>query len=172
MRVIRLSLNDVDRAVREIEDYHDSLDSRVKELIERLGAIGVRGAKLRFAHARYDGDNDVVVDEPIWLDENTLAVKASGSAILFIEFGAGIHNATHPLAEKLNIMPHGTYGKRQGMKTSWTYYGSAANAKAGGREVRNGVIRTRGNDASRSMYDTAKEMRDRVREIAIEVFKS
>ena len=171
MKVIRLSLDHADKAVRELSDYLDSLDSRVRELLKRLGDIGVRGAKVRFAGARYDGINDVTVNDAEWTSDDTLVIKASGQAILFIEFGAGIHNESHPLAEQLNIMPHGTYGKRQGMKESWTYYGSMANARAGGQQVRDGVIRTRGNDASRSMYDTAKEMRNRVREIAIEVFK-
>lgn len=171
MRIIRLSLRNIDRAVREIEDYADSLENRMRELLDRLARVGIDRATMQFKRAAYDGKNDVTVDsEPQWLDDNRLVISASGSSILFIEFGTGIRNDTHPLAEQLNIPPHGTYGKGQGMKESWVYYGTGADAKAGGIEVRDGVIRTRGNHAQRSMYIASREMRERVREIAREVF--
>lgn len=172
MRIMRVSLDSADRAVRELDSYVRELQDKVHRLIERLAQIGIDTASVSFGRAAYDGDNDVTVSEPQWLDDNRLAITASGKSVLFIEFGSGVYApGTHPLAGELG-MTRGEYGKKRGRNKTWAYYGSQGNTSAGGYEVRNGVILTHGNSPSRSMYYASREMREHVREIAREVFAS
>lgn len=54
---------------------------KVEVFMEELAQIGVQSATIRFSEAEYDGDNDVVVKNPVWIDDNTLQITAEGSII-------------------------------------------------------------------------------------------
>jgi hypothetical protein len=103
------------------------------------------------------------------VDERTIAVQASGKAILFIEFGTGVFNpGVHPQANEFGMI-RGEYGKGHGKQESWIYVGEPG---TNGEVIDSGrsVVRTRGNNASRSMYDAAEIMRNEIQRIAKEVF--
>lgn len=145
-----------------------NVERRLHRLIERLADAGANVASASFATAQYDGTNDteVIVE---WQDDLTAVVKASGQAVLFIEFGTGVHTYPDDHPEKPAGMERGKYGKGKGQDKIWGYYGDpGTNGKViinkSGREV----VLTQGNPASKSMYEAKKHMEDLIREIAIE----
>lgn len=174
MTKIKCTLGTIRKAIAEIEEYEKDLQTKLKVLMEKLAEVGIEEATVRFANAIYDGTNDVQVNQnPTWVSDNKLVVSASGKAITFIEFGAGVFNpGVHPKAVELGAI-RGGYGQGKGKNESWTYYGNESETNAGGKVVRRGektVIRTRGNNPNRAMYEAAKEMREQIVKIAREVF--
>lgn len=173
--MIKISVSGLDETIKHLEKVKKSLASKQKNLLERLAKIGIDVAAVKFKTAQYDGVNDVTVDKsPEWIDDTTLAIVARGQAVAFIEFGTGVHYAEkHPTATQVGAI-RGSYGQGKGKKDSWTYYGEPG---TNGRVVRTvqedatTVIRTHGNPPARAMYDAGKEIRERIVEIAKEVYK-
>ncbi len=171
---IKVSLGNLSKAVEELEQYRDSLVEKHKEFLQRLAEIGAAEAKTRFSLAEYDGTNDVVVDEPQWVNDTTIAVRASGSSILFIEFGTGVHYATpvHEKAEELGY-ERGGYGQGRGKHDFWYYRGDpGTNGQIPNDPsmAAKGLVFTHGNPANRCMWEADKKMRAEIRRIAKEVF--
>lgn len=173
---IKISLGKISKAIKQVEDYKKELAYKEREFLIRLAEIGVEEATARFTTAQYDGTNDVQVDAPIWLDENKIAVRASGNAIMFIEFGTGYHYNTeaddHPSAEKYGFTI-GNYGQGRGKGDFWYYKG---NPGTNGQTPKNpnmaakGLVFTHGNPQNRCMWETSKKMREEILNIAKEVF--
>lgn len=129
-------------------------------------------ASAKFESAVYDGTNDTKVKTEE-RDGRTAAVVAVGASVLFIEFGTGVmYPDNHPEAAR-NGMVRGAYGKGCGKQRTWGYYGDSGtngvektNPKTG-----NTVVLTHGNPANMSMYDTVKELSDRLPALVKEVFR-
>lgn len=177
--MFQIEVKGLDNLIRKLEKYADSLEMRKKRFLERLADIGVEVASVRFYDAQYDGSNDVTVERASWVDSNTIAVKATGSSILFIEFGAGIKYPEHPQSGDFGFK-HGIYGQGKGANPKgWVYKGEKG---TNGMEilihdkqgkvvgVKSGVYRTFGNPPARAMYEASKEMRENIIKIAREVF--
>lgn len=160
-RVLNHPLFDMSRRRRKVEIF-----------MEELAQIGVQSATIRFAEAEYDGDNDVVVKNPVWIDDNTLQITAEGSSILFIEFGTGVYNPVqHPRARDLGMI-RGEYGYGLGkMRYGWRYKG---NPGTNGEVIMDGPhageILTHGNNANMCMYLATADMRDQIAKVAERVF--
>lgn len=167
---ITLSGRDIDRLLREVEDWKNWLLDRTTVFLGRLAQEGMEIASAKFEQAVYDGTNDVSVTvEP--RGNNVRAVVATGKATLFIEFGTGVtYPDNHPEAGELG-MKRGEYGQGHGKQQSWGYYGEpGTNGLL--KEKKNGgfVVITHGNPANMPMYETVKELEDRLTDIAKEVF--
>lgn len=149
--------------ILQLKQYRDNMNGKIHTLLERLAQIGVDTADTRFKTAQYDGDNDVTVTGPEWVGENKLVIRASGKSVLFIEFGSGLPGYGHPKAQDLGYGP-GTYSDSEALggkhhwddPKGWFYKHDE---------------RSHGNPPARAMYDAGKEMRERVAEIAREVFR-
>lgn len=172
MKVVKvpLSPSGIDKLLREVEIYKVWLEQRTGVFLDRLAAEGVEIASAKFAKAVYDGTNDVSVSlEP--RNSTARAVVAVGGSVLFIEFGTGVtYPDDHPEAGELN-MKRGEYGSGHGKQSSWGYYGDPGTngvlkEKANGKTV----VITHGNPANMPMYETVKELEQRLTEIAKEVF--
>lgn len=167
---VPLSVGGIDKLLRAVEDYKAWLESRTAVLLDRLAAEGMTVASAKFVKAVYDGTNDVSVSVET-REQNVRAVVAVGQSVLFIEFGTGVtYPNNHPEATELG-MNRGEYGKGHGKQTSWGYYGDpGTNGEL--REKANGktVVITHGNPANMPMYETVKELEQRLGEIAREVF--
>ena len=90
----------------------------------------------------------------------------------FIEFGSGVHYVEqHPKASEMGAV-RGGYGQNKGLKDTWAYYGDPGTngEPAKGKKGEKGLVFTHGNPPARAMYDAGKEMRERIAEIAREVF--
>ena len=167
---VPLSQRGIDTLLREIESYTVWLKERSQVLLDRLAQAGFEVASARFAKAAYDGTNDASVSLET-RSEGVRAVVAVGASVLFIEFGTGVtYPDNHPQAAELS-MKRGEYGKGHGKQSSWGYYGDPG-TNGVLKEKKNGgfVVITHGNPANMPMYETVKELQDRLTEIAKEVF--
>lgn len=174
---MQITVTGIDSVIRKLNALPKTIEEKNRIFMERLAQIGIERATLKFKTATYDGENDVKVDPtPHWEGDNTLIIRASGSAILFIEFGTGKHYVEHPQGAEKGYL-HGTYGQGKGANLNgWGYYGEmGANPTPPARVVRKAadgrtVVLTRGNPPARAMYDAAKDMRMKIRDIAREVY--
>lgn len=167
---VPLSIPAYDSLIRKIENLGNWQSDRAIVFADRLAQEGMKIASVKFSQAVYDGTNDVSVTvEP--RGNNVRAVVATGGATLFIEFGTGVtYPDNHPEAEELG-MKRGEYGQGHGKQHSWGYYGDPG-TNGVLKEKKNGgfVVITHGNPANMPMYETVKELQDRLTEIAKEVF--
>lgn len=167
---VPLSIPAYDSLIRKIEDLGNWQSDRAIVFADRLAQEGMEIASVKFSQAVYDGTNDVSVTvEP--RGNNVQAVVATGGATLFIEFGTGVtYPDNHPEAGELG-MKRGEYGQGHGKQQSWGYYGEPG-TNGVLKEKKNGgfVVITHGNPANMPMYETVKELQDRLTEIAKEVF--
>lgn len=167
---VPLSIPAYDSLIRKIEDLGNWQSDRAIVFADRLAQEGIEIASIKFSQAVYDGTNDVSVTvEP--RGNNVRAVVATGGATLFIEFGTGVtYPDDHPEAGELG-MKRGEYGQGHGKQHSWGYYGDPG-TNGVLKEKKNGgfVVITHGNPANMPMYETVKELQDRLTEIAKEVF--
>ena len=171
---IKVSLGNIDEAIKAIEQYEKNLEKKTKAFMERLAEIGADTAKTKFSTAQYDGENDVVVGDPKWIDNKRLVLSATGRSVLFIEFGTGVHysSASHPKEAEFGFS-RGTYGHGLGKLDSWRYEGNpGTNGELITEGKHKGEVKTYGNPANRCMYEAGKEMRKQIKEIAKEVFSS
>lgn len=141
----------IDSAIRELEQLRED---KTQEACMRVARYGAQRAQTTFSFASYDGVNDVsVVAEPTY---DGARVRASGNAVLFIEYGAGARRGYgHPRP--------GPYGPG-------TYPGKGHWDDPNGWYYRHG-FRSWGNPPACAMYNAEQDMYYRAYEIASEVFK-
>lgn len=171
-KVIRISLSeqDIDRAIRELEQYK-------QEIIRKTGLLRQRVAK-RISVLAQSGFNGAIVDDltrdsggarkanvQVSIDErnNLSVVIAAGEDVVWVEFGAGVyHNGSagsspHPKGSELGFTIGG-YGKGMGKRQTWGFY-------------EDGELRlTHGTPAVMPMYNAVKTLCDEIADIAKEVF--
>lgn len=171
---MRIRVSGIDDLIGRLKAYRKALEDKQHRLLEELAKIGIDVATVKFQSAQYDGENDVVVNGvPEWVGDNKLFITATGQSVTFIEFGTGVHYAEqHPKANALGFI-RGIYGQGKGSRDSWGYYGSPGTNGQIKRETEKGsLVVTHGNPPARAMYDSAKEMRNRIVDVAREVFGS
>lgn len=156
----------IDRAIKEIRDHEAWVKKKSMELCKRLAELGLEIAKIYFIPEPWIGNTDVELSvEPV---NNGYVLKASGTDVCFMEFGtgvtAGLGYDTSVITPPVDISP-GSWSKAHGgmfMKTGgfpngyWFYNG----------QVMNSTIPQMG------MYHAASETKQRVEQIAQEVFGS
>ena len=161
-KVIEMSLStkSIDRAIKELKAYRDSLETKKNKFLEELANIGVREASLRFTTAIYDGVNDSSVTlEPI---ADGYRIVAEGKAVAFIEFGSGVyHNPgePYPNPRPSGIVGIGEYGHGYGKRPAWGFKNESGE-----------LVITRGNPAAMPMWYASEEMRNAIVQKFKEVF--
>lgn len=163
VKVINMSLSphSIDKAIEELNAYQKNIDFKINELCRRLAEMGAVNVSLGYARAIYNGQKDISVT--VKEIPNGYAIVASGEDVLLVEFGAGAtYGYGHPQASKHGMGP-GTYPDGKG---HWNDpNGWWIPKEAGGGH-------TYGNPPNPVMYETAKELRNKILEIAREVFAS
>lgn len=170
-KVIRfgLSAREIDRAIRELEQYKqdiirktDLLRARVAERLAELSRDGFAGAIVD--DLLKGGQRTAQVDVSIDQRDNVTLVIARGEDAVWVEFGAGVHyngsagTSPHPKGSELGFTIGG-YGKGMGKKDVWGFY-------------EDGELRlTHGTPAAMPMYNAVKTVCDEIAEIAREVFQ-
>ena len=171
-RVVKvpLSVQWVERAIRETREYKTWLKERSRVFLDRLAQEGYDIASAKFARAVYDGTNDTEVKVET-RQETVRSIVAIGGSVLFIEFGTGVtYPDTHPEAAE-HGMARGGYGKGRGKQKAWGYYGDpGSNGEVKVNKKGREVVITHGNPANMPMYETVRELEQRLRELAKEVF--
>lgn len=157
----KLDSDEIDRAIKELKDYRKELAKKVELFVEKLANVGIQVASLRISNTRGDSEMPVVNKEkyPYGGGTTTKAViSINGKDVLFVEFGAGVifNPVDHPLAAKLGYGP-GTYpGQTHVPVPGYWYYG-------------HGKLSV-GTEASMPIFGAAEAMREKVVEVAHEVF--
>lgn len=156
-----LSDNSLNKAIAELEAYRQSVEAKMLELCRKLADMGAVEISLGYARAIYDGAKDIIVNvEP---EGNGYVILASGEALLFCEFGAGVtYGYGHPLAGELGMGP-GTYPSDKG---HWDDPNGWYIPKE------NGGGHTYGNPPNPVMYQTARDLERAIKQVAQEVFAS
>lgn len=151
----------IDAAIRELREYQKRLKQKAEELARKLADIGAVNVSLGYARTIYTGQTDVEVKVE-QKSPTSYAIVASGETVLFLEFGAGVtygYGHPEPSVDGVQMGP-GTYPSDKGHwddPKGWWIPGSE---------------HTYGNPPSMTMYLTAKELRDRIEEVAREVFST
>ena len=167
------------KAKADLNVFEKKVDKYMQLLGEALAREGCRIASAYYSNAPYAGENDVVV-EAISTDKYRAEVRATGHAVMFIEFGTGITMSGAPEAETKLMsgfpLPHGQYGQGRGAsEKGWFYKGEIGNnppAKTEPSYKKEGLIHTYGNPATPAMYWSRKEVCEHFEEILNEVINS
>ena len=149
-----LDSNMVRGLIAELKKERAGIKRKTNTICERLATMAAVRASLEFARSPYNGTNDVrVMVSPI---KGGWRVRASGNAVLFIEYGAGArYGYGHP--EPLDYGP-GTYpsttGNWDNPKGWWYAHGK----------------HTYGNPPAAAMYHAEQDVKREIRNVANEVF--
>lgn len=164
-----LSAKEIDKAIKELEQYKQELIRKTTLLREKVAD--------RIAELAQSGFNGAVVDDllkggvktadvtvSLSNTDDVSLVIANGEDAVWVEFGAGVyHNGSagsspHPKGSELGLTIGG-YGKGMGKKDVWGYY-------------EEGELRlTHGTPAVMPMYNAVKTVCDEIADIAREVFE-
>ena len=156
-----LSEGSIKNALKEVRKYKAWVLEKEAELSRRLAEIGADVARIQFAGATYDGNNDVSVR--VDSTGSVAVIYAEGTAVAFIEFGSGSQMGYgHPTAGEHGFGP-GTYSDGPDGKGHWDdpkgwYY---AHDK-----------KSHGNPPAMAMYQAVQAMTEQITMIAKEVFRT
>lgn len=158
---------DMQIATHELEAYLADLQDKANQVCERLASIGAVRASLGFSRAIYNGNNDVTVTvEPI---TNGYAVRATGDAVLFIEFGAGVtYGYGHP--DPQGNVPGSYPGKGHWNDPRGWWFPSGAIAAQG--DTSDPYVHTYGNPPAAAMYEAQQECIRQIETVVNEVFNT
>ena len=147
----------IDKAIAQIKEYEQQFDAQVTEFVKRLAELGLSVAKVGFATADYEGDNDVIVH----MEQNgtSAIIVASGETVGFIEFGTGVKFPEWSGSASTGYTPpkHGTYGKGKGANPKGWYFSHSQH--------------TYGNMPAEAMLTARDVMIENITRIAREVWK-
>lgn len=169
---VRLSDAGLRDAERQIQEYKTTLNKKAQEFAKALADKGLDVAKVRFANAQYAGSNDVSCH----VEQNGAAcsIIAEGKSVAFIEFGTGVMHSAYGGELPDGVGEHGTYGKENGKRKRWYYYGESGNAGKPVKEVdgKGQLNYTSGNEPAMAMWGAVEEMASQVEATWREVWNS
>lgn len=145
----------IDKALELVNKRKNTFEVQVDMLCNKLAELGLNVAKVNFANAEYDGNNDVVVS--LEKMDNGYRIVARGNAVAFIEFGTGTAmnpqgNASYFGERPEGVVGIGQYGKGKGATGKPWYFGN------GQKSV--------GNVPAMAMYKAEQEMLLEVMQLA------
>lgn len=169
----KLGSAEIDRAIKELREYRESLEKKIELFVDSLLSEGIKVASLRVASTQGDSKlPDVIYDINPQGDIVKATIAIVGSDVLFVEFGAGIAYNTgkqHPKASEFGYGP-GTYPSKnppnKGINPGYWYYSDYDSV---GDTVR---TRSIGTEATMPIYGAAESMRNNVIKKAVEIFRS
>ena len=163
---IRLSNDSINDAIKELQMYKQSLISKNDLFVQRLAEVGIPVIDANIAAAQ--GDSDKSHNTYIKLNSfgsySRAVLVVEGTDLAFIEFGSGIHYNTpagtspHPKGQELGYTI-GSYGKGLGANDYWYYQAETGE-----------TVRSYGTESTMPVYKASVEIRQKIREIAKEVF--
>lgn len=165
-----LSVREIDRAMRELDQYKrdfvrkmDLLRERVAERLADESNKGFSGAIVDDLLQKSGGPRLAEVTVSVEHKSGSSLVIASGEDAIWVEFGAGVyHNGSagsspHPKGTELGFTIGG-YGKGDGKKNIWGYYSDGE------------LKLTHGTPAKMPMYRAVQTVCNEIASIAKEVF--
>lgn len=164
MRVIVFDPLDIDsirEAAKQTRELADKMQAMGNEICKRLAEIGISVAKIHYIPEAWSGNTDVKVSaEPI---EKGYKIVASGKDVMFMEFGAGVTSGlgydTSVITPPVSIEPG-----------SWSEAHNGPFAESGKKSWWYNKHEFQGLAPQMGMYYAAKEVQQRVEEVARKVF--
>lgn len=170
-----LSVSEINRAIKELQSYQNSLDSKCQQLCERLCNEGIQIAQAHIGSSGFGKyiclsseitpekagckaiffmeDSQKIISQ--WQNQDGEQSKEISPALM-LEFGAGLP-AQNPVGiPGVGTGTYGTHGKEPG----WWYM-----------DLQGDWHYSTGVTPKMPMYNAGKELRDKVVAIAKEVFK-
>lgn len=166
--IIKLSEQEISRAIKELEDYKNWVEQKTELLCEKIADRLAGKVKAGFSGAVVDdvinGDKKLA-QVSVFIDKKgtSTIVVAEGEDAIWVEFGAGVyHNnspgsSPHPKGAELGFII-GDFDKGNGKRQTWAYY------EEGKLKI------THGTKAIMPMYTALKEICEEIYSIAKEVF--
>ena len=156
--VIKFTLDDIDRAIQEVEQFKREFLEKCNSLIEALTDSGVEIAKMKVAEldAVFTGELMNSIEGYYSPTYNVGIIKAGAYYAAYVEFGTGVvgSQSPHPSPQgwQYDVDDHGDSG--------WVYYDDYS-----------GKFRwTKGFKSRPFMYNTARQLEKECKRIAQEVF--
>lgn len=162
---LELSVKSIENAIREIEAYKNSLEDKCEKFVTRLANIGIEVVRATIENVPDKERGSYYVEDVH--EPDGVAIRLTGSRILFLEFGAGViySNPQNPKAGQMSPpMGVGTYPDQ---KYAWnlTKWGGGWWYTENGQS-----IHSYGNPAYMPMYKADIKMLEQISTIAKEVF--
>ena len=170
-RVIKcdLSVSSIQSAIKELQDYRDTLQDKLNDLVDALVKEGIAVAKVQLVSGQGDS-KDAVVDA-FYIESSGAISKAiialDGKDALFIEFGSGIrynNGNAHPYSKQFGYGV-GTYPSEhppnRAINPGYWWYGKTGEA----------LHLSFGTEATMPIYHAAETIRNIKIQKAIEIFK-
>lgn len=169
-----LSVKEIQNAIKEIKEYQNSLDGKCEELCRRLTAEGMQIAQAHIGSSGFGkyvrltseisletagckallimSDSQKIVSK--WQNQDGVQSKEISPALM-LEFGAGLPAQNPANVPGVGTGTHGEHGNEPG----WWYM-----------DLDGVWHHASGVSPKMPMYNTAKELREKIVEIAREVF--
>ena len=165
---MNLSASSINDAIKELERYKQSLISKNDLFVQRLAEVGIPVINANIAAAQGDSDknHNTYIKLNSFGSYSRAVLVVEGTDLLMIEFGAGIHYNTpagtspHPKGQELGYTI-GSYGKGHGAEDYWYYQAESGE-----------TVRSYGTESTMPVYKASVEIRQKIRQIAKEVFSS
>lgn len=162
MKTLTITLDEIDKAIAELESIRDGLQEKIDRLCERLMSLGAMTVSAKYASLEpFISDNGRDYRIEVRKEGTEWVLTASGTEVLFLEFGAGNrYGWGHP--EPMEYGP-GTYNPDyptplnpnwSNPKGWWTPMGQ----------------HSYGNPPAMGMYSARKEMIEAMLDFAREIF--
>ncbi len=159
---IDLSAKGIKDLKKGLKDYDKWMKQKTQELCKRLADMGAVRASLEFSRAIYTGPEDHTIT--VNKQGDGYVVRASGTTVLFVEFGSGITMGYGYPEDELNGMGPGTYpGKGHWDDPNGWWL---PREKNGGHSQH-----TYGNPPNMPMYSTVKYLETELERVVREVFE-
>lgn len=168
-KVIKVSLDEIENAIKELEQYEKDMLYKIEVFRQRLAdEINDEAQSLFNSSIVNDLTNGSSRSAEVTVTtthkKNVSVVIANGEDAIWVEFGAGVyHNGSaggspHPMGVELGYTI-GSYGKGRGKGRAWGFY-------------EDGELKiTRGTPATMPMYNAMKSIIAKADSIAREVWK-
>lgn len=164
-----LSVSEIDRAIRELNQYKQAFQAKCDTLVERIAEAIASAAQSAFNGAIVDditemsgGPRKAQVEVRTEKRGDTHVIIADGQDAVWVEFGAGVyHNGSagqspNPWGAQ-NGFSIGGYGEK-GKRNLWAF------------KDEDGLHFTHGTPAKMPMYNAVQAVKDEIVTIAQEVF--
>lgn len=166
----------LDKLVSEVKKYGEELPEKANKVgdavadeLKDLAAAGFNGAGYDDRLRGGMSEPDVPVERTP-TDGNSRSVIAHGKQAAFVEFGAGVTrngpagSSPNPWGAEHGIFI-GEYGKGNGKRRVWGFYDPPD------KRDKDHLVLTYGTPASMPLYHATQEVKQRIPEIARDVFK-
>lgn len=169
---VQLSVESIEDAMQQLTEYRNSLTAKAAKIADRLSDIGFDVSSGILLGHIYTGEtisslNVTQVGPSKWI------ISAGSTALLFLEFGAGLVGHGHP---KPGIYGPGTWSFGPGGKghafdpNGWWF--QTDDPQLAIRQTKGGRMygHSHGNPPYMPMYQASVEMRRKIEQVAREVF--